>query len=219
MATSRERQRILKDSFQPVCGAYRICAAHGATRGLRRGLRFPVLQRIFCPLRGLDLHADWEADHGQNRNRRDCDVPGGGLHVSGHSRSVDCQSGRRQHARFLRAAGGPTRHNLVDFSAQTEHSAGAHQLGPDIARGAAPPLFCPKSPPLGNQLVNCFSFLCDSLTYIPGADVPVATCHCPIGESLAGTPVPPHTAFLTQAGQGDPAYCAMNPVSGPLSIP
>ena len=34
-----------------------------------------------------------------------------------------------------------------------------------------------------------------------------------------GTPVPPHTAFLTQAGQGDEAYCAKYPVSGPLPIP
>ena len=90
---------------------------------------------------------------------------------------------------------------------------------PTPPEAAAPPLFCPKSPPLGNQSVNCFSFLCDSLTYIPGTNVPVATCHCPIGESLAGTPVAPATAFLTQAGQGDPAYCAMHPVSGPLSIP
>ena len=90
---------------------------------------------------------------------------------------------------------------------------------PTPPEAAAPPLFCPKSPPLGNQSVNCFSFLCDSLTYIPGTNVPVATCHCPIGESLAGTPVAPATAFLTQAGQGDPAYCAMHPVSGPLSVP
>ena len=82
---------------------------------------------------------------------------------------------------------------------------------------AAPPLFCPKNPPLGNQLVNCFSFLCDSQRYINNA--PVVTCHCPIGESLAGTPVPPRTAFLTQAGQGDRAYCAMHPVSGPISLP
>jgi hypothetical protein len=50
-------------------------------------------------------------------------------------------------------------------------------------------------------------------------NVPVVTCHCPIGESLAGTPVPPATAFLTQAGQGDEAYCAKHPVAGPLSIP
>lgn len=88
---------------------------------------------------------------------------------------------------------------------------------PTVPEASAPPLFCPKVPPLGNQLVNCFSFLCDTQTYIN--NVPVVTCHCPIGESLAGTPVPPHTAFLTQAGQGDPAYCAMHPVSGPLSIP
>jgi hypothetical protein len=90
---------------------------------------------------------------------------------------------------------------------------------PTPPEAAAPPLFCPKSPPLGHQSVNCFSFLCDSLTYIPGTNVPVATCHCPIGESLAGTPVAPATAFLTQAGQKDQAYCAMYPVSGPLSVP
>ncbi len=88
---------------------------------------------------------------------------------------------------------------------------------PTLPEAAAPPLFCPKRPPLGNQLVNCFSFLCDSQTYIN--NVPVVTCHCPIGESLAGTPVPPATAFLTQAGQGDPATCAMHPVSGPISLP
>ncbi len=88
---------------------------------------------------------------------------------------------------------------------------------PTLPEAAAPPLFCPKSPPLGNQLVNCFSFLCNSQTYIN--NVPVVTCHCPIGESLAGTPVPPRTAFLTQAGQGDEATCAMYPVSGPISLP
>ena len=87
----------------------------------------------------------------------------------------------------------------------------------DWEPAAAPPLFCPKNPPLGNQLVNCFSFLCDSQRYINNA--PVVTCHCPIGESLAGTPVPPRTAFLTQAGQGDREFCAMHPVSGPISLP
>jgi hypothetical protein len=88
---------------------------------------------------------------------------------------------------------------------------------PTLPEAAAPPLFCPKRLGRGNQLVNCFSFLCDSQTYIN--NVPVVTCHCPIGESLAGTPVPPHTAFLTQAGQGDQAACAMYPVSGPISLP
>ena len=88
---------------------------------------------------------------------------------------------------------------------------------PTPPEASAPPLFCPKSLNLGNQLVNCFSFLCDSQTYIN--NVPVVTCHCPIGESLAGTSVPPHTSFLTQAGQGDQAFCAEHPVSGPISFP
>ncbi len=88
---------------------------------------------------------------------------------------------------------------------------------PSLPQAAAPPLFCPKRRNLGSQLVNCFSFSCDSQTYIN--NVPVVTCHCPIGESLAGTPVPPHTSFLTQAGQGDRAFCADHPVSGPISFP
>ncbi|MBV8520737.1 MAG: hypothetical protein JOY71_01160 [Acetobacteraceae bacterium] len=87
---------------------------------------------------------------------------------------------------------------------------------PTPPEAAAPPLFCPKSVNLGSQSVNCFSFLCDSQRYIN--NVPVVTCHCPIGESLAGTPVRPATAFLTQAGQGDQAYCVRYPVSGPISI-
>jgi hypothetical protein len=40
---------------------------------------------------------------------------------------------------------------------------------PTPPEAAAPPLFCPKSLNLGNQLVNCFSFLCDSEHYINGA--------------------------------------------------
>ena len=88
---------------------------------------------------------------------------------------------------------------------------------PTPPQAAAPPLLCPKSLDLGSQSVNCFSFLCDSQTYIN--NVPVVTCHCPIGESLAGTPVPPQTSFLTQAGQGNQAYCDMYPVSGPIEHP
>jgi hypothetical protein len=88
---------------------------------------------------------------------------------------------------------------------------------PTLPEAAAPPLFCPKHVGRGNKLVNCFSFLCDSQTYIN--NVPVVTCHCPIGESLAGTPVSPHTAFLTQAAQGDQATCAIYPVSGPIFVP
>src|SRR5215831_20309221 len=88
------------------------------------------------------------------------------------------------------------------------------QSGP---QAAAPPLFCSKNLNLGKQTVNCFSFACDSLRYING--VPVATCHCAIGESLDGSKVPANTAFVSQAGQGNPAFCAKYPVSGPITFP
>jgi hypothetical protein len=82
---------------------------------------------------------------------------------------------------------------------------------------AAPLLYCSKHFNLGNQLANCWSFSCNSKRYVNG--VPVATCSCPIGESPDGTPVAPHTGFVTQAGQDDPEFCARHPVGGPISFP
>jgi hypothetical protein len=96
----------------------------------------------------------------------------------------------------------------------------AQQITGWVASGPkalAPLLLCPNTLHLGRTLANCFSFSCDSQTYING--VPVATCHCPIGESLDGTPVAPHTGFVTQAGQGDQRICRMHPVSGPVPTP
>ena len=96
----------------------------------------------------------------------------------------------------------------------------AQQITGWVAAGPkalAPPMFCSKALDLGHTMANCFAFACDSQTYING--VPVATCHCPVGESLDGTPVPPHTTFVTQAGQENQEYCAEHPVSGPISTP
>jgi hypothetical protein len=106
------------------------------------------------------------------------------------------------------------------WSYYAAHSHIAQEVTGWVASGPkalAPPMFCSKSLALGSTLTNCFSFACDSQTYING--VPVATCHCPIGESLDGTPVAPRTTFVTQAGQEDPRYCAAHPVSGPISTP
>jgi hypothetical protein len=89
---------------------------------------------------------------------------------------------------------------------------------PTPPEAAAPPQVCPARLKQGDELTNCFSFLCDSLTYIPNTNVPVATCHCPLGESFAGTPVPKLTAFATQAGQRDQAACSMHPVSVPIGL-
>jgi hypothetical protein len=76
----------------------------------------------------------------------------------------------------------------------------------------APPQICPASLGQGHQQVNCFSFACDTAGEING--VRVATCHCALGESSNGTPVSIDTPFLTQAGQGNQAFCYQNPVSG-----
>lgn len=106
------------------------------------------------------------------------------------------------------------------WSYYAAHSHIAQELGNWVATGPkalAPPMFCSKSLNLAAKTVNCFAFACDSQTYING--VPVATCHCPIGESFDGTPVPPHTTFFTQAGQEDQQFCAAHPVSGEISAP
>lgn len=76
----------------------------------------------------------------------------------------------------------------------------------------SPPQVCPASLGQGNQQVNCFSFACDTAGEING--VPVATCHCALGESAHGTPVNANTPFLTQAGQGNQAFCYQHPVGG-----
>jgi hypothetical protein len=106
------------------------------------------------------------------------------------------------------------------WSYYAAHSHIAQALSGWVAAGPkalAPPMFCSKRLDLGSTTVNCFAFACDSQTYING--VPVATCHCPIGESFDGTPIPPHTTFFTQAGQRDQQYCAAYPVAGEISTP
>ena len=79
----------------------------------------------------------------------------------------------------------------------------------------APLQVCPKVLNAGKQTVNCFSFACDQETDING--VPVATCHCPMGESFAGTPLAAATAFVTQAGQRDTRICLQRPASIPVA--
>ena len=66
---------------------------------------------------------------------------------------------------------------------------------------------CPSSLNLGAQSSNCFSWECKR-----GPDG-IALCQCPSGQ------VPAATAFLTEAGQGNPAACAQHPVSLPIQAP
>ncbi len=85
------------------------------------------------------------------------------------------------------------------------------------SKSSAPPLICSADLNQGDQQVNRFSFACDPSGEIHG--VPVATCHCALGESLEGQMVAPHTAFATQAGQGNTEICFDHPVAGALTLP
>ena len=104
-----------------------------------------------------------------------------------------------------------------------------YQIRPDIPQAitnwvphlpedlAAPPQTCPASLHLGNQYAQCYSMACDDEQYIN--NVPVVTCHCALGATLAGGRAEPQSSFLIEAGQGDPAFCAEHPVSNVINIP
>ena len=83
-------------------------------------------------------------------------------------------------------------------------------------KSEAPGFVCPADLDLGDQFVNCFSFACERAGKIHGVEV--ATCLCPLGESLEGMSVKPDTAFATQAGQCNEDICSQHPVSGPFSF-
>lgn len=55
----------------------------------------------------------------------------------------------------------------------------------------------------GYNASNCFSWNCEK------GPNGIATCYCPMGQ------VPAETAFLIEAGQGDPKACFRHPVSFP----
>lgn len=58
----------------------------------------------------------------------------------------------------------------------------------------------------GYNASNCFSFICEDLGN------GLASCRCPMGQ------VPANTAFLTEAGQGNPQACNQHPVSLPIGV-
>jgi hypothetical protein len=49
--------------------------------------------------------------------------------------------------------------------------------------------------------------------------VPVVTCHCAIGATLAGLPAQPASSFPTQAGQGKKPICDDLPIGNVIQIP
>ena len=82
-------------------------------------------------------------------------------------------------------------------------------------QSAAPIFVCPAELNQGNQFANCFSFACVRAGKVKG-NIEVATCTCPLGESLEGTPVPAHSEFATPAGQCHEDICSQHPVGAPF---
>src|SRR5262245_17298121 len=82
-------------------------------------------------------------------------------------------------------------------------------------QSAAPIFVCPADPRRVNPFANCFSFACVRAGKVKG-NIEVATCTCPLGESLEGAQVPAQHAFTTPAGQCNPAICSDFPVGAPF---
>lgn len=62
---------------------------------------------------------------------------------------------------------------------------------------------CPASMEQGARSSNCFSWNCEK------GPNGIALCKCPMGQ------VPANTAFIIEAGQGNPAACFKHPVAFP----
>ncbi len=73
---------------------------------------------------------------------------------------------------------------------------------------------CSASENVGATFANCFSFAC-TLDRKRHNGVRTATCFCPLGENLDGTPVAADTPIVTPAGQCNSAICTQHPVGAP----
>jgi hypothetical protein len=103
------------------------------------------------------------------------------------------------------------------YSPQGHIPQAINNWNPGKKKSEAPVFVCPAPGEL-YQFANCFSFACVRAGTINGVEV--ATCFCPLGESLDGKLVSANTPFATQAGQcnENEDICSQLPVSGPLTF-
>src|SRR5262249_38501317 len=100
------------------------------------------------------------------------------------------------------------------YSPQGHIPQALNNWNPGKRKSEAPYFVCPADLGLADQLANCFSFACVRAGKIHGVEV--ATCLCPIAESVTGMGVPLGTQFTTQAGQGNQNICTQLPVGAPF---
>lgn len=75
---------------------------------------------------------------------------------------------------------------------------------------------CGDNENVGASFANCFSFAC-TLDKKRQNGVKTATCFCPMGENLDGSPVAADTPVLTPAGQCNSDICTQHPVGAPYA--
>jgi hypothetical protein len=75
---------------------------------------------------------------------------------------------------------------------------------------------CSASENVGATFANCFSFAC-TLDKKPTNGVKTATCLCPLGEGLDGSPVAADSPVFTPAGQCNSQICSQSPVGAPFA--
>ena len=128
--------------------------------------------------------------------------PGPGLaDVTGGNMRDTCEPPREVN-------GEPTEQGIWSWYLPTEHIPQAiNKWSRGQKQTEAPIQVCDSG-----DVVNCFSFACVRAGKIHGVEV--ATCYCPINESLQGTSA--GAPFFTPAGQGNQDICSQFPVGAPF---
>src|SRR5262245_19609234 len=103
------------------------------------------------------------------------------------------------------------------YSPQSEIPQAINNWSKGKKAAAAPVFVCGKHLNQGSQFANCFSFACTRAGRVKG-NIEVATCTCPLGESIDGVQVPPATDFATPAGQCDVDICFQHPVGSTFPL-
>jgi hypothetical protein len=189
LATPQVRAQSFQHDFRFCVGDYALCAASTCT-----------------PLPGVEIEVNTAGGGTRKFPAAQCTCPifnGPAIaDVNGGNMQGSCDPPPNNGVWSLYSPMGHIPQEINDWSKGQKQS-------------AAPIFVCPADLNQGHQFANCFSFACVRAGKVKG-NIEVATCTCPLGESLEGTPVPPHSEFATPAGQCNQDICFQHPVGAPF---
>ena len=190
LATPHVRaQQSFQHDFRYCVGDYALCAASTCT-----------------PLSGVQIAVNTAGGHTANFPAAQCTCP-----IFNGPAIADLNGGNMQ------GSCDPPPNNGVWslYSPQGHIPQEINNWSKGKKQSAAPIFVCPADLKQGSQFANCFSFACERAGKVKG-NIEVATCTCPLGESLEGTPVRAHHEFTTPAGQCNVDFCFQHPVGAPF---